>query len=223
MIHYHGTPITPRSSLDLLAGKHFCVSYARPENAQWCIQNGQSVMWDNGAFSAYTRGAAFDEAGYYEWLQERLWHPHWAVVPDVIDGSVEEQRQLVSRWPFDRFLSAPVWHIHLPVDYLIELCDQWPRVCFGSSGEYWKIGTAKWCKRIDEAFAAIDRAGLKPWIHMLRAMTMASKGWWPFASADSTNVARNHKNKGREKCPKLMADMIDARQPNTTFTLRSKP
>jgi hypothetical protein len=50
MIHYHGTPITPRSNLDMLKGKHFCISYADPRDAEWAIKNAQSVMWDNGAF-----------------------------------------------------------------------------------------------------------------------------------------------------------------------------
>ena len=59
MIHYHGTPITPRNELERLSGKHFCISYADPRDANWAITNSQSIMWDNGAFSAYTRGKLF--------------------------------------------------------------------------------------------------------------------------------------------------------------------
>ena len=57
MIHFHGTPITPRAQLLRLAGKHFCVSFAEPRDADTCLAIGQSVLWDNGAFSIYTRGA----------------------------------------------------------------------------------------------------------------------------------------------------------------------
>jgi hypothetical protein len=50
-VHYHGTPITPAATLVKLAGRHFCVSHMRPDNVEWCHNNGQSVMLDNGAFS----------------------------------------------------------------------------------------------------------------------------------------------------------------------------
>jgi hypothetical protein len=32
MIHYHGTPITPIKAIETMGGKHFCVSYARPDD-----------------------------------------------------------------------------------------------------------------------------------------------------------------------------------------------
>ena len=61
MLHYHGTPITPKAELEKLKGKHFCVSYADPRAADWCVSNAQSIMWDNGAFSTYTRGKDFNK------------------------------------------------------------------------------------------------------------------------------------------------------------------
>ena len=45
MIHYHGTPITPRSELMKMAGKCFCVSYAESRDADWCLKNGQSILF----------------------------------------------------------------------------------------------------------------------------------------------------------------------------------
>lgn len=56
-------------------------------------------MLDNGAFSAKTRGLPFDLPGFYAWAEAHLAHPHWAVVPDVIDGTVEQQREMVKTWP----------------------------------------------------------------------------------------------------------------------------
>ena len=56
MIHYHGTPITPRTELYKMSGKHFCVSFYRPDDIDICLQIGQSVMLDNGAFSAFKKG-----------------------------------------------------------------------------------------------------------------------------------------------------------------------
>ena len=141
-IHYHGTPITPHVAAYQLAGRHFCVSFARPDNVKLAHDTGQTVMLDNGAFSAKTRGHEFDLPGFYKWVEPILAHPHWAVVPDVIDGSVEQQRGMVATWPFRKEFGIPVWHLGLPIDYLLELCDQWGRVCFGSAGAYWDVGSS---------------------------------------------------------------------------------
>ena len=86
-MHYHGTPISPRAQLERMAGRMFCVSYAVPQDLATCLRIGQSVMLDNGAFSAKTRGREFDRDGFYRWIEPILSHPHWAVVPDVIDGT----------------------------------------------------------------------------------------------------------------------------------------
>ena len=217
VIHYHGTPLTPRSELQKLAGKHFCVSFAEPRDADWCLANGQSVMWDNGAFSMFTAGKAVDWAAYYKWLEPRLGHPHWAVIPDVIDGTEDANDTLVRHWPFSGLLGAPVWHTGEPIDRLIRLASEWPRVCFGSSGAYWQVGSVAWERRTDEAFNALARYGLRPWVHMLRGLALAGDRW-PFASADSTNVARNYATEKVD--PERMARRIDAVQCPITWAVR---
>lgn len=208
-IHYHGTPLTPRDQLWLMAGKNFCVSYANPADADICLRIGQSVMWDNGAFSLFTKGRAVDWIGYYGWLESRLGHPHWAVIPDVIDGDVEDNAHLVKEWPHRKELGAPVWHMAEPLETLLDFAQEFPKVCFGSSGAYWQVGSEAWCRRCDEAFNELGRRGPIPWIHMLRGMAVAGKRW-PFASVDSVNVARNYKD--TDSCPEAMARVIDAVQ-----------
>jgi hypothetical protein len=219
MIHYHGTPITPRKAIETMAGKHFCISYARPDDLKRCLQMGQSLMLDNGAFSAKTRGLPFDRDGFYAWVEPLLAHPHWAVVPDVIDGTEEEQREMVKSWPFRKQMGIPVWHLGLSISYLIELCDSWGRVCFGSAGEYWQIGTSKWCHRMDEAFNALVNAYGKqiPWVHGMRMLGQSS-GPWPLASADSTNVALHHAE--YLECAGCMAKRIDSINPPTKWNLQ---
>ena len=218
MLHYHGTPITPRAQLEQMAGRMFCVSYAAPQDLATCLRIGQSVMFDNGAFSAKTRGVEFNDVGFIRWVEPVLAHPHWAVVPDVIDGTVDQQRELVKRWPFGRELGAPVWHLGLPIEYLLELCDQWGRVCLGSAGAYWQIGTSSWCRRMDEAFNSMSIVfGRLPWIHGLRMLNQAS-GPWPLASADSTNIGRNYKD--GIVCPDCMARRIDSINPPTLWVER---
>lgn len=107
-IHYHGTPITPRSVLSELTGRCFCVSYERPDDVEWCHKWGQSVMLDNGAFSAWTRGKQVDWAGFYAWADRWLEHrTSWAVVPDVIMGDERDNDALIAQWPHGQ-RGAPV-------------------------------------------------------------------------------------------------------------------
>lgn len=216
---YHGTPLTPKAQLDTMRGRNFCVSFARPDNLAHCLRIGQSVMLDNGAFSVKTRGEEFDLPGFYAWIEPILAHPHWAVVPDVIDGTVEEQREMVKTWPHRRDFGMPVWHLGLPIDYLLELCDDWGRVCFGSAGQYWEIGSSGWCGRMDEAFnALVHTFGARlPWVHGLRMLGQAA-GPWPLASADSTNVAQNYKRD--TGCADCKARPIDATNPPARWSAR---
>ena len=122
MIHYHGTPITPVAALYELSGRHFCVSHARPDDVQRVHKIAQSVMLDNGAFSAWKRGHVVDWHGYYHWADQWLDYPTtWAVIPDVIDSGTQEQDALLREWPHgDR--GAPVWHMDEPTIRLLALC-----------------------------------------------------------------------------------------------------
>ena len=210
MLHYHGTPITPRRKLLALAGKNFCVSFADKRDGDWCLRNAQSVMWDNGAFTAFTKNKATNFHGYYAWLEQRLGNPHWAVVPDVIDGEPEDNLNLIKQWPHRKDCSAIVWHMAEPIEHLLRLLDLgFGKLCFGSSGKYWQVGSDNWARRADQAFNAMAKRGSLPWIHMLRGLSLSGDKW-PFASADSANVARHHNE--LNICPERMARRIDAIQ-----------
>ncbi len=192
MIHYHGTPLTPRKTLLTMGGECFCVSYFHPRDLDVCLKIGQSVMLDNGAFSSFTKGVKFDVPGFTAWAEQYIGHPHWAVIPDVIDGPVEQQRDMLKAWPHPKELSAPVWHLGLSLDYLLELADEYPRICFGSTARYWQVGSPRWRAKMDEAFNALSRRRFLPWIHGLRMLDLGGSEY-PLASADSVNVALNHK------------------------------
>jgi hypothetical protein len=192
-IHYHGTPITPLAEIDSIAGEHFCVSHWRPDQVALCHRIGQTVLLDNGAFSAWTAGTPItDWHPFHAWADQWLEYPTtWAVIPDVIVGSVEEQEALIAQWPHGS-RGAPVWHLHEPVDRLIALADQWPRICMGSSAQYRKVLSAAWSRRMDEAWRELERRHRRtPWVHMLRGMQAVGERW-PFASVDSADIARNH-------------------------------
>jgi hypothetical protein len=205
-----------------MAGKSFCISYASPNDLKTCILIGQALMLDNGAFSVWTRKATPNWPGFYRWCEPVIGPLHWAVVPDVIDGTVEDNMALASQWPHRKEWSAIVWHLHEPLDHLAYLADNWPRVCFGSSGAYADPNSDAWHERIDCAWNMLVKTGRRPWVHMLRAMSQACDGPWPFSSADSTNVARNH-NGSSQREPKVaveMANEIDAKQPPLNWNLK---
>lgn len=209
MIHYHGTPITPKSVLHKLAGRCFCVSFMDPRDIRTCRDIGQSLMLDNGAFSAWRAGKATDWPGYYAWVEEWLGPADFAVIPDVIDGSDAENDALIAQWPHGH-RGAPVWHLHEPVDRLRRLVDQWPLVCLGSSGAYAEIGTERWEWRMDEAFNAVCGGRFVPRLHGLRMLSCSGKRW-PFASVDSTDIARNHASE-LHKTPERRVHEWDLRQ-----------
>lgn len=216
MIHYHGTPITPREKLYELAGRHFCVSYAEPRDVKVCHEIGQSVMLDNGAYSIWRNPRrSMDWEAWADWVQPWLEFPTtWAVLPDVIDGDEFANDHLASMYAWVTDAGAPVWHLHESLDRLERLCDLYARVCFGSSGAYSEIGTDRWHRRISEAFDRISSpAGRVPWIHMLRGLALAGSHY-PFASADSVNAARNHSGSWRQRARPIteMVAEVDARQ-----------
>lgn len=192
-LHYHGTPITPAGVYDFIAGRHYCVSFARPDDVKRAHEFGQSVMLDNGAFSVWRRGHVADWPAYYEWTDIWLHHPNtWAVIPDIVEADAEAQDKLLTEWPHgDR--GAPVWHMHEPISRLLRLTDCWSKVCIGSSAEYATVLSPSWKRRMDEAWEALEIVHKRmPWVHMLRGMQCV-KHPWPFASVDSTDLARNHK------------------------------
>lgn len=213
-IHYHGCPITPRSVLYELTGRSFCVRYGEHRDADVCHQIGQSVMLDNGAFSFWRQGKPTDWMGFYQWARPWLnYHTTWAVIPDVIDGSETDNDALIDLAirELGRKQVAPVWHLHENWERLDGLVRRFDRVCFGSSGEYATIGSPRWNERMNEAFNRICKGTGRPpaWIHMLRGMSL-SGSIYPFASVDSTDIARNHHV--RQNDARTMADRWDAQQ-----------
>lgn len=178
-------------------------------------------MLDNGAFSRFTKGREVDVDAYYAWLEPVLAPPHWAVIPDKINGTLADQQALLASWPRETFgydNAAPVFHLHMPLHHLNALVLGYRKVCLGSSGEYWHVGSPAWCRRMDEIFNYLAKQfGRMPWIHGLRMLDQTDGGW-PFASADSTNVAQNFKRD--TGCSDCKAAQIDVRQPAAKWTPR---
>lgn len=219
-IHYHGTPITPVAALYELAGRHFCVSHAAPQDVDRAHKIGQSVMLDNGAFSAWKSSRSTNWPAYYSWSERWLQSPStWAVIPDEIDAGAQVQDALIRQWPHGE-KGAPVWHMDESTDRLLRLIDEWPRVCIGSTEEYAVVLSEPWERRMDEAWNLIAQSrSFLPNLHMLRGMQLSGLRW-PFASVDSTDIGRNHNRP--QNTPKAMAERWDARQVPISWTHRPK-
>lgn len=197
MIHYHGGPITPAdAAVKLWQSRHACVSFAHPHQVALAFEVAQTVMLDNGAYSAWTKSTAFDFDGYVEWIKTWDSHPafDFCLIPDVIDGGEAENDLMIAKW-FKAGMrhGVPVWHMHESLDRLTYFVNAYPRIALGSSGQYATIGTEAWWDRMGAAMAIVcDEAGRpKVKLHGLRMLSPTVFSHLPLASADSTNVARN--------------------------------
>jgi len=200
VIHYHGGPITPLGvAHEVWKVRHAFVSFEHPEQVGLAASICQSFALDNGAFSKWKRGDAIDVTAYVEWVNQWKRHPgfDFAVIPDVIDGTEEENDLMFAHYyqaGGDLLNSVPVWHMHESFDRLKRLCRQFKRVALGSSGQWPTPDTDGWWQRMGAAMDAIcDSNGQPPCkLHGLRMLANTISSQIPLASADSTNVARNH-------------------------------
>lgn len=200
MIHYHGLPINPATAaVRAVSGGHAFVSFRHPGQLTLALDVCQSFAVDNGAFSAWKSGfPVTDWSEYYEWIRELHRYPNFdfCVIPDVIDGDEDDNDELLQEWPWREsapWIGAPVWHLHESMERLNRLVSNFPRICLGSSAEFAQIGTPRWWSRMAEAMEVIcDKEG-RPCskIHGLRMLNPDVFTRFPFASADSTNIAKN--------------------------------
>jgi hypothetical protein len=196
MIHYHGTPITPEiDGARILAGRHAMVSFAEPRQMELVAEACQSFALDNGAFSAWRGGQPVTcWEPYWRFVDEWSHHPgfDWALIPDVIDGSEEENDALLAECPMSE-RAVPVWHLHESLERLERLALSYGMVALGSSGDFAQIGTRRWWDRMTRAMETVCREDGYPKtkLHGLRMLDPRIFAQFPFAGADSTNVARN--------------------------------
>ncbi len=198
MIHYHGTPITPvKAAISVLQARHAMVSFANPEQMVVVAEVCQSFALDNGAFSLWKSGITPDWEKYYNWLGIWLRHPacDFAIIPDVIEGTEEENDWLIDQWFSHNLLwsnGVPVWHLHESLQRLKRLT-RFPRIALGSSGDFSVVGNRKWWNRMAEAMDVLcDESGIpKCKLHGLRMLDPTVYSNFPFASADSASVALN--------------------------------
>lgn len=195
MIHYHGGPITPDTcAIKAWKGRHAFISYAN--SGQLCLASEicQSFALDNGAFTFWKTGRPIDWSGYYKFVEKWMHHPRFdfAIIPDVIDGGEKGNDELLAAWPLGS-VGVPVWHMNESDERFIRLCRDYDRVAIGSCGEYDVKHPKKCVAKLKDVIRHVVTEDGFPIakLHMLRGLNKAVFQHLPFASADSTNVARN--------------------------------
>lgn len=194
---YHGTPIGgPRQdAARFLSGRCALVPFPRRDDMGAVAEFAQSFVFDNGAFTVWKQGGELDVPGYVAWCDEYHRHPgfDWALIPDVIDGDEAQNDALVKQWP-RHIRGVPVWHMHESIARLRRLCDEWPTVALGSSGQWATPGTASWWGRMSEAMNDVCDTDGRPAarLHGLRMLDPTIFTKLPLTSADSTNAAVNN-------------------------------
>jgi hypothetical protein len=196
MIHYHGMPITPATAaVSAVSAGHGFVSFQHPDQLGVAAEVCQSFAVDNGAFSAWKSGnPRTDWIDFYEWalMCKKMPNCDFAVIPDVIDGTEDDNNELIHQWPLGKFFGAPVWHMHESITRLTWLERTFHRVCIGSSGQFADIGGPDWWGRMAEAMNAVCPDGYPMCkLHGLRMLDPDVFTKLPFSSADSTNIGRN--------------------------------
>ncbi len=197
MIHYHGMAGagTSRDMITFVKGRHCFVSYAAAMQLPLFAPLCSSFSLDNGAFTAWKQGKGCDMKGFLLVVSEWMQHPafEWAVMPDVIDGSEEENDALLEEWTLPKHTGVPVYHMHESFERLERLMDNYDYICLGSSGEYSQPNSKIWWSRINKIMDIATDAQGKPKIklHGLRMLNPKIYTQIPLKSADSTNAERN--------------------------------
>jgi len=196
MIHYHGTPIGADKRGDksrFYRGRHLCVSYRHPYDLDVICEVASSFFVDNGAFSFWKSGETVDWDEYMKWIDALPRRPDFYIVPDVIDGTEDDNRHLLFRYG-RKHGACPVYHLHESLEYLDMLVRQYPIVALGSSGKWTSPGTLDWWGRMAQIMGVICDSTGKPRtkIHGLRMLNPDIFTRVPFHSCDSTNAARNN-------------------------------
>jgi len=196
MKKYHGTPAggTRKDVARFLNNRDALVPFPRRDDMGIVADVCRSFVFDNGAFSAWTRGETLDVPGYIAWCEEWRKHPgfEWALIPDVIDGGEPENDAMLADWPRD-IPGVPVYHMHEDLERAERLAADWPVVALGSSGQWPNPGTKSWWGRMAEIMAVMCDAEGRPHcrLHGLRMLDPDIFTRLPLASADSTNATVN--------------------------------
>lgn len=220
MIKYYGTPLSPIKIFnEAMEGRNCLIPFPNPQDFKRAVKLCDKVILDNGAFTTWGRvkkgkieNINWDEhwGKYYLWVEENISFIEFFFIPDVIDGTEEENDDLLQEF-IDKYKyekdgmkiinkGVPIWHINESLERLDRLVKGYEYIAIGSAGEYATLGTFRWHRRMNEAMGVIcSKDGTpKVKVHMLRCLNPKIFMMYPFYSGDSTGLAQNHSRDGWE-------------------------
>ena len=215
MIHVHGSPFSGSKNdpeVEELCAHLYgvgeaggLVSFMGRSQTELVIKHGKKTWFDNGAFSKWKElkkkgtlgGFDWDKhwTKFYLWLMKHYHQIDYFFIPDVIEGSEEENDRLIKSVPFMfREKAVPVWHTVESIDRFVRLCKEFDYVAIGACGPHEVIMSDACQQRLNEAFEeAYWREGLRTKIHGLRMTDNRVVARFPFYSCDSTSVVQREK------------------------------
>lgn len=177
------------------------VSFNRPHLLKKMATLDTKIVLDNGAYSTWRSkknepGFNWDDhwTKFYLWVNQWFYRIEWFIIPDVIEGTEEENDRLVSRVPSSlRDKAVPVWHSTESLERLVKLCKEYKLVAIGLCGEHYMPNSKIALARLTEVFNKIyiEEGLLDAKIHGLRMLNGTIMGNYPFHSCDSSSVAIN--------------------------------
>ncbi len=202
MLKYYGTPLTPKSIFDeVMPTRNSLIPFPNPQNLNRALIKCEKVIVDNGAFTLWRKGGDIDWDKYYAWLRPFVNNIEFYFIPDVIDGTEEENDALIADYftkEKNMHKGVPIWHINESFERLERLMDNFDYIAIGSAGEFSQLGTPQWENQMDKAMRKICCTDGYPKvkIHMLRCLDPKIFTRFPFHSGDSTALAQNHSRDG---------------------------
>lgn len=207
--HYHGGPIWGDKEISyhelmpaLWRNGGALISYAYPQQLKNVVNIPCKLVLDCGAYTTWNsdkrKHASRNWEEHWQGYYDKMVAPwfsriEWFLIPDVIEGTEEENDRLLQTVPgWLKSKAVPVWHSDESLERFIRLCEEYPRVAIGCCGPHRRIRSAAWLARMQEVFTAIyiDR-DLPVKIHGLRMLDGRVLSMFPFDSADSSSVATN--------------------------------
>lgn len=194
MIHFHGTPISGAEAIvsRLLLSRFAFVSFARPDQMALVSETTAGFALDNGAFSFWKRQQDIDWDLYRSWVLEWYRHPayQFAILPDVIGGSEEENDDLLQEYGLPG--GVPVFHQGESLDRLERIANQYSRVALGATEVH--IPSDTFYSWLDDCMTVLCDSEGKPKVrlHGLRMLNPEIFQRYPFSSCDSTNLGQNY-------------------------------
>lgn len=237
MIPIFGTPLGGKCEdrPDFMRGRVVLIPWLSAEDLNQAKLVSRNFVVDNSAFTAWMQGTPIEDwEPYYDWVRTFYQHPSfmWAAIPDVIDGSEEDNDELLSQWPSDLSkVGVPVYHLHESLERAERLAETYPLIALGSSGEWADVGTDSWWARMGEVMRAVCDSEGRPIckLHGMRMLNPRVFTRLPLTSADSTNVGQNASREAKRwgvsvpTARRIMAENVEREQSAERWTKAPAP